>query len=258
MSASILLYPDPDPGPCSGTCSLCGLPGDGQYLRNEILEKTSANLTALFDLNRDTICAHCVAVWREPKKWHRGVCADEKGVLFPVISRDSVTNERPLWADVLRSLDELPRVIVLTTDPKKRVWPFARVSSGDSACIYLHDPSRGVSGNAWVSLAVLRKTLTTIESAYNAGFSKEAIRTSLYVNYQQALGCPNIRTLEQSLIAIRNQPEFLPALIVAQKESPIESDPQALSISGNFYARNRPRRGGRKLDRPEQHKPVRT
>lgn len=251
LSVSRLMRPDAEPGPHAGTCSLCGLPGDGQYLRNEILEKTSANLTALFDLNRDTICAHCVGVWREPKKWHRGVCATEAGVLFPVISRESVTQDRPLWADVLRGIDGSRRVIILTTDPKKRVWPFARVSAGDSVCIYLHDPARGISGNAWVKLKMLNQALTTIESAYNAGFSKEAIRTSLYSNYQQAVSCPNTRSLEQSLIALRKQPEFLPSLIVAQKDSPNVPNPQTLPIPGNGHARNRPRRGGRELNGPE-------
>lgn len=267
LTPSTLMQPNPPLGIHSGICSLCGLSGEGQYLRNEILEKASANLTALFDLNQNTICAHCVAVWREPKKWHRGICATETGVLFPVISIESVTEDRPLWADTLRGLDGSPRVIVLTTDPKKRVWPFARISSGDSVCIYFHDPHRpdrringivmkrvsfGVSCNLWISLIEFGKTLAIIESAYEAGFNKEVIRTSLFSNFNQAVAAGHrvVAGFEQSLIPIRQTPEFMPALIMAQRK-PINVDTQTLPVHRNGNGQHRARRSRGEQLRPE-------
>jgi hypothetical protein len=60
-------------------------------------------------------------------------------------------------------------VIILTTDPKKRTWPLARVGRGDRCTIFLHDPSRGISGNVQLSLDRWRETLAVIESAYDVG-----------------------------------------------------------------------------------------
>lgn len=220
QSVSRLMRPDPLPGSYSGHCSLCGLTGDGQFLRDDILEKTTANLTALFDLNRSTMCAHCVAVWREPKKWHRGVYATADGVQFPVISRESATEDRPVWSDVLRAITDLSRVLILTTDPKKRVWPLARASSGQTACIYVHDPSRGISGNYWVNIPALTRALGIIETAYTAGFSKEAIQCSLFQSKtSQTYGLIATRALESEIAALRSSAEFIPALIAAQKEA---------------------------------------
>lgn len=109
---------------------------------------------------------------------------------------------------------------MLTTDPKKRVWPLARVSQGDMCCVYLHDPSRGISGNVWVSLQALIEALDIIESAYNAGFSKPAIAESLYSSHKIAnlVGLAETKALENCLGDLRGKSEFIPALIIAQKE----------------------------------------
>lgn len=219
-TVSRLMFPDAPAGTESGICSICGITDEGQYLRNDILDKTSANLTSIFDMLSPVMCRYCVAVWREPKKYHRAVYADSRAVLFPVISRDSVTDERPLWADVLRAMPNNEyRVVILTTDPKKRTWPLARVSCGDRCTIYLHDPSRGISGNIHLSLERWRKTLSVIESAYNAGFAKPAISTSLYTSHKTAtvIGLDRTREMESALAPLRTTPEFQPALIIAQK-----------------------------------------
>jgi len=221
-TVSRLMFPDAPAGNENGICSICGTSDDGQYLRNELLDKTSANLTSIFNMLSPVICRYCVAVWREPKKYHRAVYADPAGVLFPVISRDSVTEDRPLWADVIRAMPANEyRVIILTTDPKKRTWPLARVSRGDRCTIFLHDPSRGISGNVQLSLDRWRETLAVIESAYDVGFAKPAIATSLYTSHKIAtvVGIDRTRQMEQTLAGLRSLPEFSPALIIAQKGS---------------------------------------
>lgn len=216
---SHILFPHAPTGPHTGLCALCGHEGPGQYER-DILDITTSNVTALFELAYDLICAPCYSVWTRPKYWHRGIFATTAGVQFPVISRESATFERPVWSDIFRGMHAgQTRGIVLTTDPKKRVWPFARVSTGDTAWVYIHDPSRGVSGNRAVSIKKLVAALNLIEEVYSLGWSKPWIATSL-------IGCRTVAragldaaiALDQRLAAIRNEPEFLPALIVAQKK----------------------------------------
>jgi hypothetical protein len=221
-SISHFICPAAERGSHIGICAVCGFNGEGQYRRDEVLDIATSNVTALFELTSDCICAPCLALWSKPKHWHRGILATEGRVRFPVISAESATADRPTWAVSLRELSPgEPRAIVLTTDAKKRVWPFARVSAGDTAWLYLHDPSRGVSENRAVSLSRLNGTLALIESVYEMGFTKSHIAKSLfpYQKLVNSFGLPAIVDLDRKLAQIRNEPEFLPALIVAQKET---------------------------------------
>jgi hypothetical protein len=95
----------------------------------------------------------------------------------------------------------------------------ARVSQGDLCAIYTHDPSRGISGNIWVSIEEMRRVLNVIERAYEAGFSKPAISTSLYTSHKQStiVGLEQTRQMEHQLAWTRTKAEFIPSLIIAQK-----------------------------------------
>lgn len=224
LSVSRILIETPvERGTQAGACGICGIHSTDAYHRNEILDKTSANLTAIFELNDEWICAHCAEVWRKPKYWHRAICARPGNVLFPVISTESATDDRPTWSSLIRDLlDDLqtPRVLVLTTDPKKRVWPMAKISQGRLASIYIHDTSRGVSGNYTVSLPDLLDCLDLIEHAYTSGFSKPVIGRSLYDSPAtvRELGLTTVNELERAIAHHRSSPHFVPALIMAQKQ----------------------------------------
>lgn len=227
LSVSRLLAPSPSKrGSLSGQCSLvnCNYAGDDLLDRNASLQSLTSNVTAAFTLASDLICPHCCEAWNAgtkgpAKAFNRAFLATSRQILFPVISAESETPERPTWADTLRYADpDLPRVALLTTDPKKRIWPFTRVSVGDSCWLYLHDPARGVSGNRIISLAQLRRTLNLIESVYSNGFTKTHINQSLFLAQSliPKLGLSSITAMERDLAEHRSLPEFLPALIVAQ------------------------------------------
>ena len=225
--SNILIETPVEWGTHEGACGICGLHTTGAYHRNEILDKTSANLTAIFELNDEWICAWCAEVWRKPKFWHRAICARPGNVLFPVISTESRTEERPTWGKAFRALlDDLstPRVLVLTTDPKKRVWPMAKVSQGRLASVYIHDTSRGVSSNYVVDLPTLVECLDLIEHAYTSGFSKPVIGRSLYDSPAtvRELGLGVTHALERELKQHRAHPHFIAALIAAQKQEATE------------------------------------
>lgn len=249
MQFSHFIFPDAPAGLYEGLCAVCGYAGAGQYRREDVLDITTSNVTAIFELTSNFICAPCFGLWSKPKHWHRGIAATPGVVRFPVIARESETPERPLWIDVLRALRaEESRALVLTTDPKKRVWPFARVSRGDTAWLYLHDPSRGVSENRAVSLSRLRLALDMIAEVYTLGFSKPVIAQSLFTSPKicQSVGLARAQALEGRLSQIRNEPEFLPALIVAQKEQTSnDNSSPTISIPDDGHERNGARRGRR-------------
>jgi hypothetical protein len=219
MRISHFILPDAPKGTEHGICAVCGFYGDGQYLRDKVLDITTSNVTAIFELRYDHICAPCFGLWSKPKYWHRGILATTDNILFPVISEESKTEDRPTWSTALRSLGNGPRAAVLTTDPKKRVWPFARVSAGSNISLYIHDPSRGISENRLLTLSTLYSALDLIEDVYSLGFSKSQIASSLLTSqHNKRLELNKLLNLEARLQQIRALPEFVPALIIAQKE----------------------------------------
>ena len=215
-----LLFPSPPTDSAeAGRCSVCGWHGP-TYAKSQVFSKSTGAVAVLATVPTDRICVHCAALWGEPKVFARAILATPEAVQFPTIAADP-SGLRPTWGQALAALDPaLPRVCILTTDPKKRVWPFAQVSQGDWLSLYLHDPSRGVSGNRVVSLNSLLNTLAQIENIYALGFSKKAIEQGLLgdLNRAQSLGIPDTLSHERRLAWLILNPEFLPALIIAQKE----------------------------------------
>lgn len=284
---SRFLAPNPEQGSVSGTCGVCGLESDGQFHRNDILQTSGANITSLFPFNTATMCPHCAAIWREPKKWHRAILAYPDRVLFPSIApqeypdtsdgwKDYVVArteqralsadwknpfaksvfktagwnvpehdfeaayaeavasdkrlravERPVWSDAVREIPhDVPRAIVLNTDPKKRVWPKARVSSGRCAWVYVHDTSRAVSDSREVDLVRLVECLDVVEACLALGFSKFTVEQSLYSGGMKLLnehGPAQVTLLERRLAELRRTPEFVPAVIVSRRREPATS-----------------------------------
>lgn len=220
MNTSQLLYPTPPTeGATEDHCSVCGWYGP-TYAKTEVFSKSTGAVSVLATVPTDRICVHCAALWGEPKVFARAVLATPEAVQFPMIAPDPA-GQRPTWGQALAALDPTqPRVCILTTDPKKRVWPFAQVSQGDRLSMYVHDPSRGISGNRVVSLSLLLGTIADIEAIYNLGFSKAAIERGLLddLKRSKALGISATVAHERHLQSVRTLPEFLPALIIAQKE----------------------------------------
>lgn len=220
MNTPQLLYASPPAeGAADGHCSVCGWHGP-TYAKAQVFSKSTGAVSVLATVPTDRICVHCAALWGEPKVFARAVLATPEAVLFPTIAPDPA-GQRPTWGQALAALDPTrPRVCILTTDPKKRVWPFAQVSQGDRLSMYVHDPSRGISGNRVVSLSLLLTTIAGIEAIYNLGFSKTAIERGLLDDLKRAkaLGIPDTVAHERYLQSVRILPEFLTSLIVAQKD----------------------------------------
>lgn len=151
--------------------------------------------------------------------------------LRPLISRESAAaGERPCWSDLIR--DVWPRyagrrcVCVIATDFKKRVIHRAQVGVlGDEQPVYVLDAEMRMDSNVTVRWASLIETLEYIETVYNAGFSKQGIGSTLWREFETArrVGIERVASMEQRFAALRNTPEFLPALIVAQRQPPGEN-----------------------------------
>ena len=227
--------------PVEGTCSVCSKERLG-YPKSAVLSKSAAGLEDLMSAASDLICCHCADTWQQTKRNGRALLATKEDILFPTITLDK-KSDRPMWRDVFRAFPKQERICILTTDPKRRIWPLARVSAGDTLSLLLNDPSRGLFGNRNVSITQLVEILDLIEEIYSAGFSKQAIENSL-ISGSKSVNCSItlIVEWEGQLSKIRTQPEFIPALIIAQKnEQNTHKTNQSKPIDSSVGKRKRQR-----------------
>jgi hypothetical protein len=145
---------------------------------------------------------------------------------MPMISRESARAQgRPCWSELVREVwRERARqrmVCILTTDQKKRLWPRARVGAlGNRTPVLLYDAGLSLNETALIDWPVMLDCLAAIEEAYGVGFSKAAIRESLYenANIMREFGFIPTRNIERRLRERRGRREFDMALLIAQKQ----------------------------------------
>jgi hypothetical protein len=215
-------------GSHAGVCGVCAQYTERGVHKDDVLQKTTSNVTVTFPGLTDTMCEYCLSMWDngKPNKFNRALLATEGKLYFPLIAANPEiqSEERPTWGEALRALKpEEPRVCVLNLDFKKRVWPRAKISQGDALSILIHDNSRTFSDNLQCSLSRLIETLDLLEKIYTLGFSKAAMETSLMGIQKQvkAVGFNVTMALERELQELRQTPEFLPAIIVCQKRETV-------------------------------------
>lgn len=142
---------------------------------------------------------------------------------------------RPLWRDLVRSVWPARAgqhcLLLLATDPKKRVWYKARTGAlGSHTPLYLFDNARHQKRPLTLDWPVLLTTLDLVETIYAAGFSKRGIEAFLLSETKAAgkAGMQQVSDWEFALRPLRPTPEFLVSVIIAQKpelQKPTESKP---------------------------------
>lgn len=143
----------------------------------------------------------------------------------PFINRESATDERPCWSDLVRSIWPVRRgeqcLILVVDDFKKRLWPYARAGVlGSQTPVFLHDYTwHGVETVETVDWPRLLACLDLVEDIYTLGWPKTAIRDSLisHLPLVQELGATRVMELEHGLAAWRGRAEFRVALMIAQR-----------------------------------------
>ncbi len=143
---------------------------------------------------------------------------------YPLISRESAAKQaRPCWSDLVREIWPAragqTMAMLLTTDPKKRLWPMATTGPlGSRTPVYLY--ANGAAQTVYCDWPSLLIWLQAIEIIYEMGFTKRAISESLMSDYRIAteVGLAETRRLDDSLVSGRQLPWFDVALLIAQRK----------------------------------------
>lgn len=148
----------------------------------------------------------------------------------PMVSRDSAVKAgRKCWMDIINAIEpSTPTVAVFSTDTKRRLWLQAELSIvGHNWRVYLHEGD--ISRNLTVDIWQLRKCLLLLERIYSLGFSKIAMRDSLYdlaAMKRAEVSYTEVARMESELTHWRNTDEFLLSLFVVQKQEQTECKPK--------------------------------
>jgi hypothetical protein len=166
----------------------------------------------------------------DPRKGNLGartVLIFEDGDYYnPLIAREqAVIQGRPCWSELVRQVWPARAgqrvLIILTTDMKKRLWIRARVGMlGNRTPVLYYDAATAGNEVLLIDWPRLIECLDTVESVYSAGFSKAAIRESLYTagKIAQTAGLTATQRMESQLMLWRGTPEFQVATLIAQKK----------------------------------------
>lgn len=216
---------DAPPQPCNAHCALTGAPITQGYTVDFALPATTGNRLDILRSASDWLCADVAVCYKND--WNLGArLIFEDGTMFyPLIDRKEAARQgRPAWRDLVRS--ELPQRVgqrhlcLLNTDSKKRTWPIACVSVvGENMRWHVNDGKYfGVFANLRLDLGRLLATLTLVEEVYRH-YPKSVIQRGLWsVQPPAGVSWAQMHQWENALRAVRNAPEFVVSIIIAQKE----------------------------------------
>lgn len=135
---------------------------------------------------------------------------------------------RPCWSDIIRSLPERRGqrcLLIVATDPKKRVWNRARVGVvGEATPFLLFDSSRSLLTVVQAPVDDLVPAFELVEAIYTSGFTKSAIERFLPSESKPvaAVGMAQAMRWEAALKPLRLLPWFPVLSICCQRsEAPV-------------------------------------
>lgn len=209
--------------PTEGNCLTCGAPiTSGVEFGPNINLKTFSNHTTLTRWGTHA-CPACAWLYTDAKSKHKAWAALGNQAWWPVINTASVTPERPQWLDVLETIaaapPDTPTAVLLTTDPKPRLWNHVIITSPTNPLIYLHNADLDVSENVRINLTETIRLTRLVGQAQALGFSKTSAYHSLTREYPRLMRhAPDSLELETLLSTARGTRELQVAVTIAQKE----------------------------------------
>lgn len=209
-------------------CATCAAPITRGVDTGQVNNPTFSNHAEFFKFGTH-VCRGCAWMYADPKRTHRNVLCVGEELWWPMISTESATDERPSWMELFGLIADYPPETsatgVLTTDPKPRMWPRCRAATVGSFGLYIHAPDMNISEWREFSLYALPSVSKPIRESLLGGFSKTRIHRGLLGDYAKAKrSMREAMRLERDLQAARDEPEFVPALLVTQVSKEEKAD----------------------------------
>jgi len=224
-----MLSSDPQSLPSDSFCAVSGRKITKGYTIEAIVTPTTAEFLDCFHGDPNGFVSESVArCFKAVRLTSRAMMLFEDGTsYYPLISRTSAAKDesRYCWSDLVRLV--WPEragecvLIILTTNMKRRLWPYARIGAlGTNTPVLYYDSETHGQQVLQIHWERMLSCLDLVEDIYSQGFSKAAIRACLWTNWNIAehIGIWQTRFYEKQLEVWRGTAEFLIAALIAQKK----------------------------------------
>lgn len=213
--------------PCACYDALYGTPINVGYPIWDVVSRTAGEYLDTLGNNAEFVSENTAIAFKN--SWNMGawlIFEDGTGH-HPMISSLSAKKQgRLCWSDLVRDIWPFRRgqraLCILTTDFKKRLWPYARVGVlSEKTNIYLHNPDINISSNVIINWQLAVEYLDVVEEVYTQGFTMKNIAESLVANMTVCNRVGLLRALshEKFLSGIRCSNEFKFACTIAQRRN---------------------------------------
>lgn len=201
-------------------CAFTGVPiplGDPVCLLSSVIKPATANLADTFRSASDFVVPEVAACFGESRLLRGNLLITDDGICAPMVSATSAAKAgRPTWCEIFQNLPQNEKaVFILTDESKRRLWLDACVTKvSETLSIFLNCDD--ISNRIRVHQQTLLDALTIVLDCLSHGFSKQAIRTSLYTHRLglTAAGLAKTQSLEIACEAYRTTLEFRVATFI--------------------------------------------
>lgn len=198
-------------------CATCGQHTRQAVNQNDINNPTFSQHGDF--LKGEWVCPACTFMYRQGKARPGNYLAIEgHGFNYLAISAEG---DKKSWNEMLADLVKLPKNTkvtgVLTTDVKPRLFPRAQLATVGDFGLYIHAGDYDVSEYRDFDLDDCLQAIDLINEALSLKFTKGSIASNLFDYFKIATKDLAVtQDLELRLSKIRDNPAFIPALIIAR------------------------------------------
>ena len=198
-------------------CATCGQHTRQAVNQNDINNPTFSRHGDF--LKGEWVCPACTFMYRQGKARPGNYLAIEgHGFNYLAISAEG---DKKSWNEMLAELVKLPKHTkvtgVLTTDVKPRLFPRAQLATVGDFGLYIHAGDYDVSEYRDFDLDDCLQAIDLINEALSLKFTKGSIASNLFDYFKIATKDLAVtQDLELRLSKIRDNPAFIPALIIAR------------------------------------------
>lgn len=195
--------------------------GAGIVRLKSVIKPATANLADTFRYASDLVLPEVAVCFGESRLLRGNLYITEQGITAPMVSGKSAKKaNRPTWTEIFQNqLNGNPAIFILTDETKRRLWIDACVTETKNTLrVFLNEGN--ISNRLTLEKNVLLDALEVVLECLHAGFSKQAIKTSLYSHKVglSTVGLQKTKHLEIACNAYRTTPEFRVATFIGTIE----------------------------------------
>ena len=198
-------------------CAFSGEPITEGVKLAKVIKPATSNLADTFRYASEFVSVATAKCFAASRELRGNLFITDTGIEKPMISAKSAAKaNRRAWRDLITDyLDNpTPAVLILTDESKRRLWIDAAVSEGNPLQMFVNNTE--ISRTLKLDAEMLITALKRVQDCLQAGFSKQAIRTSLFTHRDGTLkiGLIETRLKENIFVQLRKHTEFSVATMI--------------------------------------------